>query len=160
MQRKGKHVDHGVQKNTCFSGMTTNPDKQASAHTTYKWKDTSKPDTTIKAASTSVSFFETENQSVFPVTSGQPISTDSSSVILISPTKNSKNMSVEIVHPQNSDVYLLEDNDTTKTINNRRSVRHMPFPSDHEHKNLANEVSFASFAFHIEQVFAFSQIFN
>lgn len=144
MQRKGKHIDHGVQKNTCFSGVTANPEKQASAGTTYKWKNAPKTDVVNdNTASTSISLSGNEDQSDFPTTNGQSTDTDATSVVLIPPVKNSKNASVELVQPQNSDVYLLEDNDTMRTATSKRAVRHMPFPSDHEHKNLANEVSFA-----------------
>lgn len=161
MQRKGKHVDHGVQKNTCFSGITANPEKQASASTTYKWKDTPKIDIiNDNRASTSILFSENEDQSGFLTTNGQPTDTDSTSVVLIPPAKNSKNVSVELVHPQNSDVYLLDDNDTMKTTTSKRVIRHMPFPSDHEHKNLANEVSFIRFAIYTEQDFAFLSMFK
>lgn len=182
MQRKGKHINHGVQTNSCVYRSTqalNTPERQpisnkeknnerqiaesmetvANSEPPAKVADytTKKPQSTSEYPVVTASL-QNENQTgttIWKSGNSIPISESKSSTIEETLKTISESTPQKISKPHNPHLYHVDGENTEmdetfhvvqsphqNQTGSKRRVRHTPFQEDHEHKNLANEVSY------------------
>lgn len=121
MQRKGKHIDHEVQKSSCFP-------------------DTERHEGTAEISTTPAAALQSDTSTTFQGIRPNAVSgSNLTSVVVLVSSNKTENASRDIY---DSDLYLVDnENGNKERVVFRRQVRHMPSPGDHQHKNLANEVN-------------------